>query len=197
MSLLNIYRVHSISFSPYPFFPFFFIFVFFLFCYSLVLYNTFLANFVLLRSLFLFCLDIFLSWFWRLRGFCTRARNKRRFSFFLSLSLSSAGDAFRYIYSRVCKPFPFDTCVSHPRVLWVYVARMYTYVMSRTAQKCRPCARGLSQCTRNAMYSRSPSLSANPSVGRATAALISGGDGGAAYLRRGVHTCTHVCTRDM
>lgn len=56
----------------------------------------------------------------------------------------------------------------------------YTYVISRTAQKCRPCACDLSQCTRNAMHSRSPSLSANPSVGRATTALISdeGGGGG-------------------
>jgi len=85
---------------------------------------------------------------------------------FLSLTLSAMlFDIHMVLHMRKCKTIP----VRHMRSISTYVGicRPCTYVMSRTAQKCRPCARGLSQCTRNAMHSRSPSLSANPSDGRA------------------------------
>lgn len=103
-------------------------------------------------------------------------QKKKRYAF--SYSSYTWNDA-RYIYIYIHKLFT----VEHTYTYNLYVSPRtcpYTYVISRTAQKCRPCACDLSQCTRNAMHSRSPSLSANPSVGRATTALISdeGGSGG-------------------
>lgn len=93
------------------------------------------------------------------------------------------------------------------RSRWIYIpvyVRIHLRDVTHTAQKCRPCARSLSQCTRNAMHSRSPSLSANPSVGRATAALIrdgcgGGDDGGVVSATHGIRVCTCVRTyaRDM